>query len=127
MKKFFILLFSVLMMAMSSCVAGEAVAEPVVRYDVVLNYGSPYYYNVRVVYYYYDGYYYYPHYYGNNIRFHRYHRPLHHVPYNYNRYHRPYYGGGHTTQPRPHHPNSGHTMHGHSRPSVGHSGGGRRH
>ena len=44
--------------------------------QIVIRYGTPYYYGNSLAYYIYDGYYFYPYRYNNTWRFHRYSRPL---------------------------------------------------
>ena len=44
--------------------------------DLVIHYGTPYYYNGTVAYYMYNGGYFYPYSYNNMQRLHRYSRPL---------------------------------------------------
>ena len=66
--------------------------------EVVIRYGTPYYYNNVLVYYYYNGYYFYPYRHHNVWRYHRYTRPLppprhnHRYDYRPNRPHQPHNG-----------------------------------
>lgn len=93
---------AMLLMSLTSCVTGNAAVcdEPTV--DVVVRYGTPYYYNGAIVYYVYDGYYYYPHYNGSRWYYYRDKRPI-------RQHHRGWVNPG--TQ-RPHKPNGGHHSHG---------------
>ena len=98
MKKFIfnLVLFFVLMFSFTSCVStayaqGEVyeVYEPDdTEVNVVIHYGTPYYYEGSLVYYLYDGWYYYPYLRGNRYYYYRYSRPLPHHGHHFNyRYH----------------------------------------
>ena len=98
MKKYLSsLLIGLMCMLCASCVTSSYAETSVCDEDVqiVIRYGTPYYYNNTLAYYIYDGYYFYPYRYNNAWRFHRYSRPLQ-PP-------RPHYG----RPPHPHH-NNGH-------------------
>ena len=79
MKKFVLILFScILSLCLTSCMT-EAYGQTVLYDDgveLVVRYGTPYYYGSTIAYYYYNGYYFYPYRYGNGWRFHRYSSPL---------------------------------------------------
>lgn len=66
----------VTLMSLNSCYTADAVVcdEPTV--DVVIKYGTPYYYNGSIVYYVYDNYYYYPHYNGTIWYYYRDRHPI---------------------------------------------------
>lgn len=112
MKKFILLLFvCISTLCLTSCIT-EAYAETGIYDDdieIVIRYGTPYYYGNTIAYYYYDGYYFYPYRYNNAWRFHRYARPLppprHFSHYGEARPHHPHNNGRHT---RP----NGHNNHG---------------
>ena len=124
MKKFILALFvCVSCLCLTSCVT-EAYAETGIYDDnveIIICYGTPYYYGNTIAYYYYDGYYFYPYRYNNGWRFHRYSRPLppprHHSHYGHARPHHGHHGGHHVTPPS--NPPRGHgNGHGHgTRPS----------
>lgn len=64
------------------------VVRSTVDYQIVIKYGTPYYYNGSILYYIYDNLYYYPYYYDNYWYFRCYRRPF---PYtNYRPYFRPH-------------------------------------
>ena len=79
MKKYLaILLIGFIHMLCTSC-AASTYAETVVcdeDVQIVIHYGTPYYYGNTLAYYIYNGYYFYPYRYNNTWRFHRYSRPL---------------------------------------------------
>ena len=99
-KTFFTFIFAIMMLcAFNSCgvytyattqddLYTEAYAD-VVRSDVdvnlVINYGTPYYYEGTLLYYLYNGLYYYPFYYDNYWYMRAYRRPFNHL------YYRPYF------------------------------------
>lgn len=79
MKKYLSsLLIGLMCMLCASCVTSSYAETSVCDEDVqiVIRYGTPYYYNNTLAYYIYDGYYFYPYRYNNAWRFHRYSRPL---------------------------------------------------
>lgn len=91
MKKrifYFLLVFSCLI-STTSCITDTYAQTTIGDDDVqlVIRYGTPYYYNNTLAYYYYNGYYFYPYWYNNAWRYHRYSRPL--PPSRYYDYHRP--------------------------------------
>lgn len=104
MKKIFLFLIGMMMVfSFQSCVVGtyattqddiyvEAQADVVytnVDFNLVIRYGSPYYYQGELLYYLYDGLYYYPFYYDNYWYVRVYRRPFNHL------YHRPYFRPNH--------------------------------
>lgn len=79
MKKYLSnLLMGLMCMLCTSCVTSTYAETTVGDEDVqiVIRYGTPYYYGNSLAYYIYDGYYFYPYRYNNTWRFHRYSRPL---------------------------------------------------
>lgn len=83
MKKFlfFIVLGIGTLFSLSSCVTPAYSQDVVVTDDnvdinIVVRYGTPYYYEGSLLYILYNGYYYYPRYISNNWRYYRYSRPL---------------------------------------------------
>jgi len=142
MKKIiFNLIFCVIAVtSFTSCYTADAVVCDENTVDVVVKYGTPYYYNGTIVYYVYDNYYYYPHYNGTRWYYYRSDR----FSRNHNRgwvnpgTRKPYkhHGNHHHGRPGSIKPNNGnHRGHGGnvgrqggSRPNVGgHHGGGRPH
>ena len=137
MKKLvFILMLFIGSFSLTSCIT-EAYAETGFYDDdieIVIRYGTPYYYDNTLVYYYYDGYYFYPYTYNNTWRFHRYARPLppprHHThPYTarpprfpHGNHHHGHIGNqprGHNGHVTPHNPPRGNNGNGHiSRPNT---------
>ena len=127
------------MLTFSSCVS-PAYAQGVevtecdgnVDINVIVRYGTPYYYEGSLIYYLYDGFYYYPRLIDNHWRYYRYARPL---PPPRHHYHSGYYSGrynphrsstyknypGHRNGGNLHHPNRhfGGSMNHHPRPSGG--------
>ena len=98
MKKYLaILLIGFIHMLCTSC-AASTYAETVV-YDedvqIVIHYGTPYYYGNTLAYYIYNGYYFYPYRYNNTWRFHRYSRPLPPPRHHYRRPPLPHNNNGH--------------------------------
>jgi hypothetical protein len=128
MKKFILsIIFGIgILFSMSSCAVG-AYAQDEVYYEsidgdvdinIVIRYGTPYYYDGSILYYSYNGWYYYPYYLNNSYYYYRYTRPLPPPRYGHRfvprRGDRPYYGGYR------HHKYSrvdGHRGHGGVRPS----------
>ena len=137
MKKtiLFIVLAICAMLTFSSCVS-PAYAQGVevtecdgnVDINVIVRYGTPYYYEGSLIYYLYDGFYYYPRLIDNHWRYYRYARPLppprHHNGYYSGRYN-PHRSStyknypGHRNGGNLHHPNRhfGGSMNHHPRPS----------
>ena len=137
MKKtiLFIVLAICAMLTFSSC-ASPAYAQGVevtecdgnVDINVIVRYGTPYYYEGSLIYYLYDGFYYYPRLIDNHWRYYRYARPLppprHHNGYYSGRYN-PHRSStyknypGHRNGGNLHHPNRhfGGSMNHHPRPS----------
>ena len=137
MKKtiLFIVLAICAMLTFSSCVS-PAYAQGVeitecdgnVDINVIVRYGTPYYYEGSLIYYLYDGFYYYPRLIDNHWRYYRYARPLppprHHNGYYSGRYN-PHRSStyknypGHRNGGNLHHPNRhfGESMNHHPRPS----------
>ena len=78
MKKIILTLAFTIIAAMSltSCYTADATVCDDTTVDVVIRYGTPYYYNGTIVYYIYDGYYYYPHYNGTRWYYYRDRRPI---------------------------------------------------
>ena len=79
MKKYLsILLIGLMCMLYTSCVTSTYAETGIGDEDVqiVIRYGTPYYYGNTLAYYSYNGYYFYPYRYHNAWRFHRYSRPL---------------------------------------------------
>ena len=112
MKKFILsIIFGIgVLFSFSSCVTSAyAYGSDDVDVNVVVRYGTPYYYGGSLVYYVYDGWYYYPYSVGGRHFYHRYHKPL--------PYHRPHYS------PRPYRQHMSSTY----RPHVRHSGGSMGH
>lgn len=125
------------MLTFSSCVS-PAYAQGVeitecdgnVDINVIVRYGTPYYYEGSFIYYLYDGFYYYPRLIDNHWRYYRYARPL---PPPRHHYHGGYHSGrynphrsstyrnypGHRNGGNLHHPNRhfGGSMNHHPRPS----------
>lgn len=103
------------LVSFTSCMTADAVVcdEPTI--DVVIRYGTPYYYNGAIVYYVYDNYYYYPHYNGTRWYYYRDRRPI-----------RPHHNGWvnpGTQKPHRHHGNPPHDKPGTVKPNHnGHSG-----
>ena len=60
-----------------------------ISFDIVIRYGTPYYYNGSILYYFYDGLYYYPYWYDNYWYVKSYSRPFNHLRY------RPYFRPSH--------------------------------
>ena len=100
MKKLFMFIIGLMMMfSFSSCVGYtyattqddiyvETEADVVhsnVDFNIVIRYGTPYYYEGNLLYYLYEGLYYYPFYYDNYWYVRAYRRPFAHL------YHRPYF------------------------------------
>lgn len=75
-KNLSILLIVLTCMLCTSCVTSTYAETSVGDEDVqiVIRYGTPYYYDNTLAYYIYDGYYFYPYRYNNTWRFHRYSR-----------------------------------------------------
>lgn len=133
MKKFILsIIFGIgVLFSFSSCVTSAyAYGTDDVDVNVVVRYGTPYYYGGSLAYYVYDGWYYYPYYVGGHRFYHRYHRPLpyhrpHYSPRSYRQHmsstYRPHarHNGGNIG----HWPSSRPNFGGH-RPSGGHRGGG---
>lgn len=123
MKKYLsILLIGLICMLCTSCVTSTYAETGIGDEDVqiVIRYGTPYYYGNTLAYYTYNGYYFYPYRYNNVWRFHRYSRPHYRRPPlpRHNNWHRHF--GNYSQHPR----NNG--MSRPSRPSAGHHFGGRR-
>ena len=127
MKKYLsILLIGLMCMLCTSCVTSTYAETSVCDEDVqiVIRYGTPYYYGNTLVYYIYDGYYFYPYRYNNVWRFHRYSRPLPPPRHHYRRPPHPHNNWHHNNGHRhfgnySHHPrNNG--MSRPSRPSYNH-------
>lgn len=139
MKKYLsILLIGLMCMLCTSCVTSTYAETGIGDEDVqiVIRYGTPYYYNNTLAYYIYDGYYFYPYRYNNVWRFHRYSRPLppprHHYrrpphPHNNwhhdNRFRRHSYTPRNNGMSRPNRPSHNHIP---MRSSTRHHFGGRR-
>ena len=138
MKKYLsILLIGLMCMLCTSCVTSTYAETGIGDEDVqiVIRYGTPYYYGNTLAYYTYNSYYFYPYRYNNVWRFHRYSRPLppprpHYrrppLPH-HNNWHRHF--GNYSQHPR----NSGMSRpsrpsynHGSMRSSTGYHFGGRR-
>ena len=120
MKKLLLILFVVVSsLSLTSCITEAYATTGIYNEDIeiVVRYGTPYYYDNVLVYYYYNGYYFYPYSYNNTWRFHRYSRPLppprHHT--------HPY-----TSRPPKHHPH-GDGHHGNGHHGNGHYGNGGNH
>ncbi len=104
-------------------------AGPNVDYEIVVRYGTPYYYQGDLIYYLYNGMYYYPYYYNNYWYF----RTYRVLPYPSRPWYRPSFGRPHRGDIRHHH--SGYDRGGHhGRPGAGpgrghgrHDGGGQHH
>ena len=64
------------------------VVRSTVDYNIVIRYGTPYYYNGNILYYIYDNLYYYPYFYNDYWYFRVYRRPFVHT--NYHPYFRPH-------------------------------------
>lgn len=96
MIKKFLLILS-LVFIFSSCTVTTDETLPTV--DVVVRYGTPYYYDNTLTYYRYNGWYYYPYYRGRTMYYHRFDRPVRPRvgPPRFNYRHRP----GHTPIPNP--------------------------
>ena len=138
MKKtiLFIVLAICAMLTFSSCVS-PAYAQGVeitecdgnVDINVIVRYGTPYYYEGSILYYMYDGFYYYPRLIDNHWRYYRYARPVPPPRHYHNGYHRGRYNPhrsstyknypGHRNGGNIHHPHrmSGGSMNRHLRPS----------
>ena len=100
MKKI-ILILSIILCSFSSCIFSTEeyattqddvyvetsvdVVRSTIDYNLVIRFGTPYYYNGSLLYYLYDGLYYYPYYYNNYWYFRTYRRPFNHLEY------RPYF------------------------------------
>lgn len=126
------------MLTFSSCVS-PAYAQGVeitecdgnVDINVIVRYGTPYYYEGSILYYMYDGFYYYPRLIDNHWRYYRYARPLPPPRHYHNGYHSGRYNPhrsstyrnypGHRNGGSIHHPNRhfGGSMNHHPRPSGG--------
>lgn len=117
MKRIMISLAFGLIMAMSltSCVTPDAVVCDEPTADVVIRYGTPYYYNGTIVYYIYDGYYYYPHYNGTRWYYYKDTRPV--------RHHRHGWVNPGTRRPHKPHGNPPHDRPGTVKPNHGGHGG----
>lgn len=98
MKKYLsVLLIGLTCMLCTSCVTSTYAETNVGDEDVqiVIRYGTPYYYGNTLAYYVYDGYYFYPYRYNGAWRFHRYSRPLPPPRYHYRRPPLPRHDNGH--------------------------------
>ena len=71
-KKLFLALS--LAFLLSSCAV--TLDETLPSTDVVIRYGTPYYYDNNLTYYHYNGWYYYPYYRDRILYYHRYQRPI---------------------------------------------------
>ena len=91
------LLIGLMCMLCASCVTSSYAETSVCDEDVqiVIRYGTQYYYNNTLAYYIYDGYYFYPYRYNNAWRFHRYSRPLPPPRSHYGRPPHPHHNNGH--------------------------------
>ena len=117
MKKIILtLVFGIIaLMSMISCYTADAVVCDDTTVDVVIRYGTPYYYNGALVYYVYDNYYYYPHYNGTKWYYYRDRRPI-----------RPHHSGWvnpGTQRPHKPHGNPPHDRPGTVKPNGGNHGG----
>ena len=126
MKKFIYILMCVVSIIFTSCVGYtyattqddiyvETEADVVhshVDFNIVIRYGTPYYYEGSLLYYLYEGLYYYPFYYDNYWYVRAYRRPFAHL------HHRPYFRPHrYDYRFRPnHHPGFGHNGHINGRP-----------
>lgn len=131
MKKYLsILLIGLMCMLCTSCVTSTYAETGIGDEDVqvVIRYGTPYYYGNTLAYYTYNGYYFYPYRYHNVWRFHRYSRPPHlHNNWHHNNWHRHF--GNYFHHPRNNgmsRPSRPSYNHGSMRSSTGHHFGGRR-
>ena len=98
MKKYLTILFiGLICMLCTSCVTSTYAETSVCDEDIqiVIRYGTPYYYGSTLAYYIYDGYYFYPYRYNNSWRFHRYSKPLPPPRYHHRRPPLPHYNNGH--------------------------------
>ena len=98
MKKYLsILLMGLMCMLCTSCVTSTYAETTVGDEDIqiVIRYGTPYYYGNSLAYYIYDGYYFYPYRYNNTWRFHRYSRPLPPPRHHYRRPSLSHHNNGH--------------------------------
>jgi len=105
--------------ALTSCDTADAVVCDNSTVDVVVKYGTPYYYDGAIVYYIYDGYYYYPHHNGTRWYYYRDRRPV-----------RPHHNGWvnpGTQRPHKPHGNYRHGKPGTVRPKPNHGGHGGHH
>lgn len=132
MKKYLsILLIGLMCMLCTSCVTSTYAETGIGDEDVqvVIRYGTPYYYGNTLAYYTYNGYYFYPYRYHNAWRFHRYSRPYYRRPplLHHNNWHRHF--GNYSQHPRSNgisRPSRPSYNHGSMRSSTGHHFGGRR-
>lgn len=132
MKKYLsILLIGLMCMLCTSCVTSTYAETGIGDEDVqvVIRYGTPYYYGNTLAYYTYNGYYFYPYRYHNAWRFHRYSRPYYRRPPipHHNNWHRHF--GNYSQHPRSNgmsRPSTPSYNHGSMRSSTGHHFGGRR-
>ena len=79
MKKFILsIIFGIgVMFSFNSCVTSAYACETDdIDVNVVIRYGTPYYYEGSLLYYVYDGWYYYPYVVNNRYYYHRYSKPL---------------------------------------------------
>ena len=79
MKKYLSILFIGLRCMLCTCCVTSTYTETGVcdeDVQIVIHYGTPYYYGSTLAYYIYDGYYFYPYRCNNTWRFHRYSRTL---------------------------------------------------
>ena len=85
MKKFILSLIfgACALFSMSSCVTSAYGQDVIISetdgdidIDVVIRYGTPYYFEGSLLYYIYNGWYYYPYYHMNDVYFYRYNRPF---------------------------------------------------
>ena len=131
MKKYLsILVIGLMCMLCTSCVTSTYAETGIGDEDVqiVIRYGTPYYYGNTLAYYSYNGYYFYPYRYNNVWRFRRYSRPPHlHNNWHHNNWHRHF--GNYSQHPRSNgisRPSRPSYNHGSMRSSTGHHFGGRR-
>lgn len=69
-----ILMILSLVFILSSCAV--TLDETIPSTDVIIRYGTPYYYDNTLTYYHYNGWYYYPYYRDRIMYYHRYQRPI---------------------------------------------------
>ena len=120
MKKYLAILFIGLMcMLCTSCVTSTYAETGVCDEDVqiVIRYGTPYYYGSTIAYYIYDGYYFYPYRCNNTWRFHRYEKPLPPPRHHYRRPPLPRHNNGHRNFGKSSQPSRNNGMSRPSRPS----------